>query len=128
MQRERRTRAGNKLGNDFAGNLERLAEGWDARDEVPKQARRQHDENQTSHNRKIYLKVEPLHPNVLSVYAECEHGSSVLGFGEHVTCAADRDDAPRFFWIIFDRGADPGDMHINRAVESLDRLALDRVH
>ena len=78
-------------------------------------------------NRQIYLEVEPLHPGLLSAFA-MRAWLSVLGLGEHVTCAADCDDAPGFSWIIFDRGTDTGDMDINRAVESLDRLALDRIH
>src|ERR1700730_888133 len=52
----------------------------------------------------------------------------VLGLGEHVADAANRDDAARLFRIVLDRRPDARDMHVDGTVERLDLLALDRVH
>src|ERR671936_1023827 len=53
---------------------------------------------------------------------------SVLLLGEHVARAAHGDDAARLLRIILDRGADARDMHVDRAVEGLELLALHEVH
>jgi hypothetical protein len=108
LHRERRIRHRDKFGDDFAGNLERLAERGNARAEMPEHARREDDEDQASHDRQIYLKIEPFHPS-LSIGALRMRAASILGFGKHVARAAQRDDAPRFSWIVLDRGADAGD-------------------
>src|SRR5262245_62845282 len=53
---------------------------------------------------------------------------SLLGFGEDIARAADGDDAPRLSWIVLDRRADAGNMHVDRPVERFDLFALNRVH
>src|SRR6266508_1134822 len=119
----RRIRRGNKLGDEFAGNLERLAEWWNARHEMPKQSRREHDEEQACHDREIYLKIKPSHPTACLRHSlQSASDSSFLGFGEHVACPTDRDDAPRLLRIILDRSTDAGGVHVDRPVERLDLL------
>src|SRR5262249_57163117 len=41
---------------------------------------------------------------------------------------ADGDNAPRLSWIVLDRRADAGNMHVDRPVERFELFALDRVH
>src|SRR5262249_50011292 len=53
---------------------------------------------------------------------------SLLGFGEDITRTADGDDAPRLSWIVLDRRADAGNMHVDRPVEPFDLFALNRAH
>jgi hypothetical protein len=54
----------NKLGEDFAGNLELRTERTKARDEVPKQARREHDQNEARHDGEVDLQIKPSHPSL----------------------------------------------------------------
>src|SRR5919204_2491975 len=53
---------------------------------------------------------------------------SVLLLGEHVARAAYGDDAARLLRIVLDGGADARDVHVDRAVEGLELLALHEVH
>src|SRR4029077_9015984 len=53
---------------------------------------------------------------------------SILLLGEHVARAAHGDDAARLLYIVLDRGADARDVHVDRAVEGLELLALHQVH
>src|SRR5262249_37773264 len=64
LRLRRRTRWGNKLGEDFAGNLELLTERTKARDEMPKQTRREHDQNEARHDGEIDLQIKPSHPSL----------------------------------------------------------------
>src|SRR4029077_17773325 len=53
---------------------------------------------------------------------------SVLGLGENIARAADRDDAPRLFWIVLDRGANARHMNVDRPVERIHLFTFDQVH
>jgi hypothetical protein len=60
----RRVRRGDKLSDDFAGNLEMRAEWANAREEVPKQSRREHDQNEACHDGKVDLEIKSSHPSL----------------------------------------------------------------
>src|SRR5499427_2430201 len=130
LRRRRRIRGGDKLGDDFAGDLELLPEWAEAREEVPKQARREHDQNEASHDGEIHLQIKSSHPRLPldAPSPQTASYSSLLGFGEDIARAADGDDAPRLSWIVLDRRADAGNMHVDRPVERFELFALDRVH
>ena len=53
---------------------------------------------------------------------------SLLHLCEHITRATHRDNAARMFRIVFDRGAHARDVHIDRAIERVERLALEQIH
>src|SRR5262245_39469990 len=54
--------------------------------------------------------------------------ASLLLAGEHVAGAAHGEDAARLLRIVLDRRADPRDVDVDRAIEGLERLALDEIH
>src|SRR5262249_20761009 len=97
LRRRRRTRCGDKLGDDFAGDLELLAEWAEAREEMPKQACREHDQNEACHDGEVYLQIKSSHPRLPldAPSPQTARDTSLLGFGEDIARAADGDDAPR---------------------------------
>src|SRR5262245_43965614 len=54
--------------------------------------------------------------------------ASLLLPGEHVAGAAHGEDAARLLRVVLDCRADPRDMDVDRAIEGLERLALDEIH
>src|SRR6516165_7079280 len=56
-----RIRRWHKLGEHFARDFEGLPEWWNAREEMPEQARGEDHEQQAPDNRQIDLNIEPLH-------------------------------------------------------------------
>ena len=76
----------------------------------------QNDHEQARKDSQVELKVE------------ASHRASVLLLGEDVAGAAYRDDAARSLHIVLDGGADARDVHIDGAVERLQRLGLHQVH
>jgi hypothetical protein len=61
LRRCRRIRGGHKLGDDFASDLELLAEWPKAREEVPQQARCEHDQDEACHDREVDLQIKSSH-------------------------------------------------------------------
>src|SRR5262249_58984748 len=62
LRRCRRIRGGHKLGDDFTSDLELLAEWPKAREEVPQQAGREHDQNEARPDREVDLQIKSSHP------------------------------------------------------------------
>src|ERR1035438_4304293 len=58
----------------------------------------------------------------------CATVVGVLLSREHVAGTAHGEDAARRFRIVLDDGADARDVHVDRAVERLERMALERIH
>src|SRR5262249_57332969 len=113
-----------------AGAVKWRAEGAEAGKEEQRRARREHDQNKARHDGEVYLQIKSSHPRLPldAPSPQTASGSSLLGFGEDIARAADGDDAPRLSWIVLDRRADAGNMHVDRPVERFDLFALDRVH
>jgi hypothetical protein len=84
LRLRRRIRRGDKLGDDFAGNLELRPEWTNARDEVPKQTRREHDQNEACHDGEVDLQIKPSHPSLPVDTRSLQSERSVLGFGKHI--------------------------------------------
>jgi hypothetical protein len=113
LRLRRRIGRGDQLSDDFAGNLELLAEWAKACNEVPKQTRREHDQDEARYDGEIYLQIKSSHPSLPVDAGSLQSDASVLGFGEHIAGAADRDHASRLFGIVLDRGPDARDMHVD---------------
>src|SRR6478672_7429119 len=60
--------------------------------------------------------------------SSCRGVVGVLLAREHVARAAHGEDAARRLRIVLDHGADARDMNVDRAVEGLERMALERIH
>src|SRR6188508_995624 len=58
----------------------------------------------------------------------CRDVVGVLLAREHVAGAAHREDAARRLRVVLDDGADARDVDVDRAVEGLERMALQRIH
>jgi hypothetical protein len=61
-----------------------LAEWANAREEVPKQSRREHDQNEACHDGEIYLQIKPSHPSLPVDRRSLQSDASVLDSGKHI--------------------------------------------
>jgi hypothetical protein len=84
--------------------------------ERPEQGARNDEHSEGSEYREIELDVQAAHREQLA--------AAILLAREDVARAAHGQDPSRLLWVVLDRGADPEDVDVDRAVELFERAAL----